>query len=218
MSQSIGLRGAPVVSWPGFAGPGPSWCQESSRTGWTYYGLPNGPSTATTDYRVGSWNWGWNGYPSKHTTLWEKYLTVYGPPSPSYIPTPGSIGGSDSHHVYMNPPRVGYGLNSFAYRSASPRLSTPSVSVFPSTAQASPGCCRVDVRLPCPDATLWINQSKTSSTGLERTFESSRLTEGKEFRYELRASWNQDGKEVTDSRTIVVARGNSWVVDFTRQK
>lgn len=129
MAQTIGLRGAPLVSAPGFVGPGPS-CKAGASTGWSYYGLSNGPTTTLTDYRVGVWNWGWDGYPAVGGRVITKGLSLYGPPVPSYTPVP-SVFGSDARRFYMNPPDLGYGLNSLGYRSASPRLKTPSVSVWP---------------------------------------------------------------------------------------
>ena len=219
MAQPIGPRGAPLVSPPGFVGPGPNWKGPTGPgAGWSYYGLPNGPTTTFTDYRVGVWNWGWAGYPQKHDSLWTKYLSCYGPPVPSYAPPPGVIGGSDARKCYMTPPHFGYGLHALGYRSSFPRLATPSVSVRPSPAPSAPGCCRVDVRLPRPDAELWVNQTKTAATGTERAFESPELGEGKEFRYELVAHWRENGEPRSGSRSVVVTGGTSVVVDFTKEQ
>lgn len=126
MAQPIGPRGAPLISFPGTVGPGPSR-KAPVHTGWSYYGLPNGPTTTLTDYRVGVWNWGWDGYPA-HDRIATKVLGLYGPPTPSYTPVP-SVFGSDARKHFMDPPFFGYGLNGLGYRSASPRLKTPSVSV-----------------------------------------------------------------------------------------
>jgi len=128
MAQPIGPRAAPIVSPTGFFGPGPS-CKASVNTGWSYHGLSNGPTSTLTDYRVGVWNWSWAGYPT-HDRVATKVLSLYGPPVPSYTPVP-SVFGSDARKQYMVPPVFGYGLNGFGYRSASPRLKTPSVSVRP---------------------------------------------------------------------------------------
>ncbi len=136
MAQPIGPRGAPLVSPPGFVGPGPS-CKAEVRLGWSYYGLPNGPTTTLTDYRVGVWNWGWSGYPAVGDRVITKGLSLYGPPVPSYTPVP-SVFGSDARKHYMDPPVFGYGLNSLGYRSASPRLKTPSVSVQPTRGADQP--------------------------------------------------------------------------------
>jgi uncharacterized protein (TIGR03000 family) len=218
MSQPIGPRGALLLSWPGFVGPGPGGRCAGVTTGWSYYGLPNGPSTAVTDYRVGVWNWGWAGVPTAHGHLWSKALGCYGPPVPSYTPVPTSIGGSDARKHFMTPPHFGYGLNALDYRSAFPRLATPSVDAKPTSASASTagGCCRVGVKVPHADAELWVNKAKTATTGTDRVFESPELADGKEFKYELVAKWTRNGEPVTESRSVVVAGGQSVLVDFTK--
>lgn len=220
MSQPIGPRGGPLLSLPGFVGPGPKWHRDSGPgVGWNYYGLPSGPSTSFTDYRVGIWNWGWRGAPASHR-LTSSALNLYGPPSPSYTPIPSIVGGGEPHRLFVNPPVIGYGLSGLGYRAASPRLYSTSVSVRPSSAVSppSPGCCRLDVRLPVADAELWINESKTAANGVERQFQSPELSEGKEFRYELVAHWLQSGKQQTAKKSVVVAGGRSVLVDFTTER
>jgi uncharacterized protein (TIGR03000 family) len=215
MSQPIGPRGAPLVSAPGFVGPGPARKCAGVETGWSYYGLPSGPTTTIADSRVGVWNWGWAGSPATLVGGWK--ASRYGPVVPSYTPIP-ALGGSDARSVFMDPPRFGYGLSALGYRSASPRLATPSVSVQPPPALPSASCCRVDVRMPQADAELWVNRTKTNSGGVERTFETPELGDGKEYRYELVAKWTRNGEVVSDTRGVVVAGGRSVVVDFTAAK
>lgn len=213
MAQPIGPRGAPLVSLPGYVGPGPARACVHVETGWSYYGLPNGPTTAITDSRVGVWNWGWRGEP--YTGVGRRVSSRYGPVVASYIPVP-ALGGCDARSVFMNPPLLGYGLYALGYRSASPRLATPSVSVYPAPAlSSSANCCRMDVRLPHPDAELWVNQTRTQSSGAHRTFETPELADGKEFRYELVAKWQLNGEPISATRGVVVSGGKSVVVDFT---
>ncbi len=214
MSQPIGPRGAQLLSQPGFIGPGPARGCSSVEPGWSYYGLPNGPTTAITDSRVGVWNWGWAGEPATGFGRWAS--SRYGPVVASYTPVP-ILSGCDTRSVFMDPPRFGYGLHALGYRSASPRLASPSVSVLP-TPSHSAASCRVDVRLPHPEAELWVNQTKTQSSGAERTFETPELADGKEFRYELLAKWQRNGQSVSETRGVVVAGGKAVVVDFNEFK
>jgi uncharacterized protein (TIGR03000 family) len=216
MSQPIGPRGAPLFSPPGFIGPGPTCGKAAVTTGWSYYGLPNGPTTTVSDYRVGVWNWGWAGVPTRGTAVIAKALNLYGPPVPDYSPKP-AVYGCDARRHLMEPPHFGYGLHSFGYRSAFPRLATPSVSSRPSPAPSSAACCRVDVKVPHADAELWVNQTKTAMTGSERVFESPELAEGKEFRYELVAKWTHNGAAKTDTRSVTVSGGKVVRVDFTEK-
>lgn len=215
MSQPIGPRDAPLLSLPGYKGPGPACGNNCVESGWQYYGLPNGPTTTISDSRVGVWNWGWRGEPNTGLGRWVS--SRYGPVVASYTPIP-LLGGSDARGVYMNPPRYGYGLHALGYRAASPRLATPSVSVRPATTLPAANCCRVDVILPHAEAELWVNQTKTQSSGANRTFETPELAAGKEFRYELVARWQNNGTARSDTRAVVVTSGQSVVVDFTTGK
>lgn len=215
MSQPIGPRGAPLVSLPGYFGPGTATKCDGMTTGWSYYGLSSGPTTTVTDSRVGLWKWGWDGEP-RHPKAWANTFGRYGPLLPTYTPTP-LVGGSDARRVFMTPPVYGYGLFALGYGSPFPRLATPNVSVRPIMSPTA-NCCRVDVRMPHPEAELWVNQTKTGTSGAERTFETPDLASGKEFRYELVAKWKQDGTEVTSTRSVTVASGTSVSVDFTERK
>lgn len=217
MSQPIGPCGAPLFSPPGFVGPGPACGKAGVTTGWSHYGLPNGPTTTLTDYRVGVWNWGWPGVPTRGTGLIAKGLNLYGPPVPDYAPRP-AMSGCDARRWLMEPPCFGYGLHSFGYRSAFPRLATPGVNSHPAPAPSSAGCCRMGVKLPHADAELWVNQTKTAMTGSERAFESPVLDDGQEFRYELVAKWMHNGELKSDTRSVIVTGGKVVRVDFTQGK
>lgn len=216
MSQPIGLRGAPLISPPGFIGPGPAHKHGRANTGWSYYGLPAGPTTALTDYRVGVWNWGWSGSPPAGPVC-RKLLSCYGPPVPSYLPAP-AMGATDARRFFIAPPGYGFGLNALGYRSSFVRLATPSVNSMPVTSNTASNCCRVDVRLPHADAELWVNRTKTATSGAERTFETPELTDGREFRYEVEAKWVRNGVAMAATKNVVVAGGRSVMVDFTQEK
>lgn len=222
LAQPIGTLGAGLRSPPGFIGPGPSFGRSyGPGVGWSYYGVNSGPTTQFNDLRVGVWNWGWGGYPARAGNFWTNGLSLYGPPVPTYAPIPGSFGGSDAHRFYMNPPILGYGLNAFGYRSPSPRLSTPSVSVYAPAALPAPTsarCARLEVRLPCSDAEVWVNRSKTTASGLERSFESPELADGKEYGYELVARWTENGQPKAESRKVNVTAGTTHLVDFNQPK
>ena len=219
-AQPIGLSpGTPLVGRSTFSGPGPNLRRDCGPgVGWSYYGVRGGPSTAFTDWRVGVWNWGWGGFPAANGSFWTNGLSLYGPPVPTYAPVPGSFGGTDAHRVYMNPPIFGYGLTAWGYRSAYARLATPSVSVHPPAtalpAPTSAGCARVEVRLAHPDAELWVNHAKTTATGVERSFETPELSEGKRHSYELIARWTVNGEPKAESRTVQVERGKTVLVSF----
>lgn len=221
-AQPLFTPGAGLVSPPGLVGPGPNCRRDPGPgVGWSYYGVNEGPTTQFTDMRVGIWNWGWGGFPARGGSFWTNGLSLYGPPIPTYAPIPGSFGGSDAHRFYMNPPTLGFGLNALGYRSAFPRLATPSVSVHPSVAlpaPTSPQCARLEVRLPCADAEVWVNHAKTNTTGAARSFESPELTDGREYGYEVIARWVENGQPKAESRSVNVTAGQTRLVDFNQPK
>src|SRR5262249_60597035 len=72
----------------------------------------------------------------------------------------------------------------------------------------------IEVRVPDPEATVWIDGYKTTQRGTSRQFVSPPLTPGKTFRYEVRAEWTQNGKKVEQTQTVPVAAGHRVAVDF----
>jgi uncharacterized protein (TIGR03000 family) len=53
-----------------------------------------------------------------------------------------------------------------------------------------------------------------NSTLAVRRFGSPALVPGKSYYYELRASWNENGREVTQTRRVDVTSGANVHVDF----
>jgi uncharacterized protein (TIGR03000 family) len=82
-------------------------------------------------------------------------------------------------------------------------------------ANASDLTAHVSVRAPA-DAEIWFDGTKTRQTGAVREFESPELMRGREYTYEVRARWTQDGKEVSRTRSIDVSAGARRTVDFTK--
>jgi uncharacterized protein (TIGR03000 family) len=75
----------------------------------------------------------------------------------------------------------------------------------------------IDVRLPKADALLWFQGIKTKQKGVQRSFESPLLTPGRNYTYEVSATWTgADGKEVTTSRRVAVKAGQHLTIDFTK--
>jgi uncharacterized protein (TIGR03000 family) len=73
---------------------------------------------------------------------------------------------------------------------------------------------RVTVRLPHPDAEVWVEGRLTRQTGTRREFVSPPLSADTNYDYELRARWTENGRAVERTRTIHVRAGGSADVDF----
>src|SRR5262249_9914799 len=74
------------------------------------------------------------------------------------------------------------------------------------------------IRLIVPEgAKVWFGNSATTQTGRVRLFDSPPLTPGKDYTYDVKATWSEDGKEVTRTRRVDVRANASTTVDLTRQ-
>jgi len=225
------IRG-PLWSTPGWYGPGPVSPRNypGNNLDWQYYGVTGGPGLGYSGpYWPGFWS-----PPGAAGSFWTNGLSLYGPPVPTYTPTPGVFGAADSQKTFFrNPPPangVFVGLGWGGYRSPSPRGVTPTVSVFPpgqsvtliqappaATAEGQP-CLRVVVRVPDPNAEVWIDNKATVQRGSERLFESPPLVPGQSFRYELVAKWVVNGQEKAESRSVTGEPGQTVAVDFRLPK
>jgi uncharacterized protein (TIGR03000 family) len=74
------------------------------------------------------------------------------------------------------------------------------------------------IRLIVPaDAKVWFGKSATQQTGAVRWFESPELTPGKDYVYDVKATWTENGKAVTRTRQVDVRANSITAVDLTRQ-
>jgi uncharacterized protein (TIGR03000 family) len=71
----------------------------------------------------------------------------------------------------------------------------------------------VTVKLPA-DAELWFDDVKQKPTGRVRLFVTPELKADREYTYEVRARWRENGREVTQTRKAVVTAGADVEVDF----
>lgn len=223
------IRG-PFWSTPGWFGPGPVMPRNypGANLDWQYYGLRGGPGLGY----AGPWWPGLWGPPGAAGSFWTNGLSLYGPPVPTYTPTPGVFGAADGQKTFFrNPPPangVFVGLGWGGYRSPSPRGVPSTVSVYPpsvSLIQAPPvvsstgsPCLRVIVRVPEENAQVWIDNKETTQRGIERVFEAPPVATGQNYRYELVARWTVNGQEKAESRTIQGEPGQTIAVDFRLPK
>jgi uncharacterized protein (TIGR03000 family) len=71
----------------------------------------------------------------------------------------------------------------------------------------------VSVKVPA-DAQVWFDDTQTTSTGPVRQFDSPPLSPGSQYSYEIRARWNDNGHEVTQTQHIGVTAGAHVNVSF----
>jgi uncharacterized protein (TIGR03000 family) len=135
----------------------------------------------------------------------------------SYYPYYGSYGYSYPYYDNTYP----YG----SYEDVAPDYADGTTSAAPSagdyqslyppaTATApSDNNAHLTVNVPA-DARVWIDDTPTTSTGPVRQFESPPLTPGSRYSYEIRASWNENNRKVTQTQKVAVTAGAHVRVDF----
>jgi uncharacterized protein (TIGR03000 family) len=142
------------------------------------------------------------------------YYGAYGgwPYTYGYYPYYGYY--PDSYDAY------GYSSSSPAYDSGYYGAYGSVTSSYPESyapAAAQPDTsAHVDVSVP-PDAEIWFEGSKMTSTGSVREFRSPPLAPGSRYAYAVRARWNENGHEVTQTQQVRVTAGAHVSVRFPVQ-
>jgi len=72
---------------------------------------------------------------------------------------------------------------------------------------------RFVVRVPA-EATVWIENKPTALTGAERAFVSPPLIPGKTYLYDIRARWQENGRDIEQKQTISLQVGSNVNVKF----
>ncbi len=72
---------------------------------------------------------------------------------------------------------------------------------------------RITVTVP-EGAEVWFDGHKTRATGAVRVFETPELATGKRYGYTVRARWEADGHEVTQTKDVVVTPGAELQIAF----
>jgi uncharacterized protein (TIGR03000 family) len=72
---------------------------------------------------------------------------------------------------------------------------------------------RFTIEVPA-DAEVFLEGTRTKQTGASRTFVSPPLAAGKQYVYEVRARWTENGQVVEQSRNLIVSAGARLVIRF----
>jgi uncharacterized protein (TIGR03000 family) len=72
----------------------------------------------------------------------------------------------------------------------------------------------LDVRVPA-NAEVIVETEKTTQTGPRRSFISPPITTGRNYMYEIKATWLENGQNVVRTRKVDVRAGEQVMVDFT---
>jgi uncharacterized protein (TIGR03000 family) len=225
--QLLTRLGAPAMVAAAFGTAGPAWAQHhggggpgggfhggSPHVGGFHSGGMHPGGFHSDGFHRGSFDRGrfhrggfypgyYYGYPSYGDYSSYGYYAPY-----SYYPSYDSGYGSQPDPGYPDL----YGGVAPSYPGGYLTLEPPSTaSPNPASAQAD-STAHVTVSVPA-NAELWVDGSKTTSTGAVREFQSPPLNPG-QYTYEVRAHWMENGRDITQTRKVAVSPGAHIAVDF----
>jgi uncharacterized protein (TIGR03000 family) len=225
-AQQSGMDASPYTSGGRFA-VGPS--------------LPSGTYFPGAGYSTVNRGYTINYVPSYYSSPYTRFPSYYSNPPP-YVPgvSPSYYVAPDYPGIYMttiNYPSI-YGAYSqgitpsfFSYKSApefttvrympgmmntviSNTVTPPALGPSTTTLTTSPGqAATIDVTVPT-EAQLWFDTTLTTQTGTTRQFITPPLLWGRDYIYNLRATWMESGQEMTRQRTIHVRPGERVTVSL----
>jgi uncharacterized protein (TIGR03000 family) len=171
---------------------------------------------ATSPYYT-TYTYGANGQPAEYYASWAQsnlptYMTsinypwIYGSYGYQYAPgrmTYGAVLGN-----YTTSPTV-YGYYLPPQNSTSAWRAIPDTASTPIRTMAA-----IDVRLPA-DAELSFEGVRMAQRGTLRRFVTPELMPGNSYTYDINATWNEDGREVSRIRHLTLKPGDHLTVDLT---
>jgi uncharacterized protein (TIGR03000 family) len=98
-----------------------------------------------------------------------------------------------------------------------PRKTEDAIPVLPKTSMneeekgTTQGTAMMRIIVPA-DASLWLEEVKTKQEGRQRYFVTPPLEESLPYAYRLRASWDVDGRQLAQEKSLVVRAGEKWTV------
>lgn len=179
------------------------------------------PASAQRHYGGGGYRGGWGGYYGRGGYYPGSYgwggsgIGVYVGPRYSYYPRYGYDG-------YYGYPGYSYSYPSYysypsTYSSDVVTYGTPASteirSFYPPDPVAPTNQARVHVRCPA-GAELWFDGTATEQRGNDRMFSTPTLEQGKNYTYEVKARWMDNGKPVERTKVVSVRAGQTTDVDF----
>lgn len=170
----------------------------------------------------GNWNGGnwygdgnWDGYGYRNYSYWNRPYYSYG-----WYPYRYSYPYVNNYYYYDY--GVPYYGNAYRYEGYNPDY----VSGYynPDIERSTGGydnsdmersADRVTLEVRVPDgADVWIDGHQTRQRGTIREFQSPPLQPGQDYRYEVRASWMEDGRRVDRTKEVAVRAGERVSVDM----
>jgi uncharacterized protein (TIGR03000 family) len=173
--------------------------------------LPSGPGY------VGAYRWyGHRAWYGSAAPLHGSYAWPYVNPYSSYGPDyPYSVG----TNLWF--PNTAYGYGDYwnpdgnvVYHAEAPVAAYSGASLPAVTTYGAPADRAIlNVQVPA-NAKVWVQGKETSQTGPERSYISPPLTPGRDYSYDVKAQWTENGQPVEVTRTVTVRAGERTGVLF----
>jgi uncharacterized protein (TIGR03000 family) len=84
---------------------------------------------------------------------------------------------------------------------------------LPRTAAPGENSTNIIVKVP-PNAEVWFDQTKTTSSGPVREYRTPSLAPDRRYTYEVRARWEENGSEITQTQKVQFLGGSPVEVSF----
>jgi uncharacterized protein (TIGR03000 family) len=167
--------------------------------------LAAGSAKAQQGWPIVGSNWdttggGRGGYSSYSSRSYSPSYNASSYPSPSYYAAYPSV---RSSYYAASPSFIG---------SSQPIYYGATSSEGYYSTQAAERSARVNLQVPS-GARIWFDTYQTKQTGTARSFETPPMDAGQELAYQIRVQWEQDGKDVTQTRQVTVHAGD--VINLT---
>jgi uncharacterized protein (TIGR03000 family) len=171
--------------------------------------LPAAPAGAQQGWPINGDNWGSRGGSGSY----RGGGGGYGYSSPGY-----------SSGYYAPGPAYTYSTPTYTYSTPTyyPPLgqvlsvtsAAPESSYYLTAAEVEgPRAIQIDMHLPA-DAKVWFDDAPTSQTGALRRFVSPPLDPDKDYFYQVKVRWQEDGRDVTRTRKVEVHAGDRLNLSF----
>jgi len=170
-----------------------------------------GPAQAQ---RRGGWSGGYGGYRG-----WYGGTGLYASPYRGgyYSPYAYNYGlYSQPYYTYSPTYPVPYDSTSMMYTAPSDATvaQTQSYQSFYNAPAANRNQVSVHVTVPQAGARVWVDNRLTEQQGTDRLFVSPALQAGQQYSYAIRASWMENGREVSRQKTVTFSPGQEVAVNF----
>jgi uncharacterized protein (TIGR03000 family) len=112
----------------------------------------------------------------------------------------------------LNPENRGgnsYSPGYYRYSVPTYRISSPAMVTV-----AAPAGTPIRVQVPA-QALVWFDSVLTTQTGPVRDFLAPPLTPGHEYRYTVRATWHEGGRQIERQQIVSFTAGDLVTIDFT---